>query len=74
MPDGLKISNRTGKLFYDSDAWIAGVDYDNEAFEDSQDEDYEDQQASDDESNDEILGEDYDEWLRMKYMKQNSLN
>jgi hypothetical protein len=30
MSDGLKISNRTGQLFYDS-AWIAGVDYDNEA-------------------------------------------
>ena len=61
MPDGLKISNRTGQLFYDS-AWIAGVDYDNEAFEDAQDEDYEDQDASDNESNDEILGEeDYDE-------------
>ncbi len=56
-----KISNRTGELFYDS-AWIAGVDYDNEAFEDAQDEDYEDQNASDEESNDEILGEeDYDE-------------
>ena len=61
MPDGLKIANRTGQLFYDS-AWIAGVDYDNEAFEDAQDEDYEDQDASDNESNDEILGEeDYDE-------------
>ena len=61
MPDGLKIANRTGQLFYDS-AWIAGVDYDNEAFEDAQDEDYEDQDTSDNESNDEILGEeDYDE-------------
>jgi len=36
MSDGLKISNRTGQLFYDS-AWIAGVDYDNEAFEDTHD-------------------------------------
>jgi hypothetical protein len=62
MPDGLKISNQTGKLFYDS-AWIAGVDYGNEAsFEDAQDKDYEDQQACGDETNDEILGEeDYDE-------------
>jgi hypothetical protein len=61
MLDGLKISNRTGQLFHDS-AWIAGVDYDNEAFEDAQDEDYEDQDTSDDESKDEILGEeDYDE-------------
>ena len=31
MPDGLKISNRTGQLFNDS-AWIAGVDYGNKAF------------------------------------------
>ena len=58
MPDSLRISNRTGRLFYVT-VWIAGMDYDNEAFEDAQDEDYEDQEASDDESNDEILGEDY---------------
>jgi hypothetical protein len=45
MPHGLKISNRTGQFFYDS-AWIAGVDYDNEAFEDAQDEDYDDQQQA----------------------------
>ena len=42
-------------------AWIAGVDYDNEAFEDAQDGDYDDEQASDDESNNELLREDYDE-------------
>jgi hypothetical protein len=60
MPDGLKISNRTGQQCYDS-AWIAGVHYENEAFEDAQDKDYEDQQASDNESNDDILGEDYNE-------------
>ena len=57
MPDGLKISNRREQLFYVS-AWIARVDYDNEAFED---ESYEDQQASDDERNVELLVEDYDE-------------
>ena len=54
MRDVLKISNRTGQLFNNS-AWIAGVDYDNEAFEDAKDEDYEDQQASDGESHDELL-------------------
>ena len=67
MPDGLKISNLTGQLFYDS-AWIAGVDYEIEAFEDAQDEDYEDQHASsDDESNYEILGEeDYDHEMTLE--------
>ena len=57
MRDVLKISNRTGQLFNNSAwiAWIAGVDYDNEAFEDAKDEDYEDQQASDGESHDELL-------------------
>jgi hypothetical protein len=41
VPVGLKIKNRTGQVFYDS-AWVAGVDYDAEAFEDDLDhEDYE---------------------------------
>ncbi len=39
VPEGLKMSNRTGKVFYDS-AWIAGVDYNNEPFEDDRDKDY----------------------------------
>ena len=39
MPKGLKISNRTGQVLYDS-TWIAGVDYDEEEFEDEDDEDY----------------------------------
>ena len=47
--------------FMIASAWIAGVDYDNEAFEDAQDGDYDDEQASDDESNNELLREDYDE-------------
>jgi hypothetical protein len=44
MPKGLKISNRTGRIFYDT-AWIAGVDYaddgnkeDEDAEEDEEDE------------------------------------
>ncbi len=48
MPKGLKLANRTGQLFYDT-AWIAGVDYDEEAFEDDQDEDYD---TEDDDDND----------------------
>jgi hypothetical protein len=40
---GLKIKNRTGQVFYDS-AWVAGVDYDAEAFEeDLNHEDYEEE-------------------------------
>jgi hypothetical protein len=57
---GLKISNQTEQLFYDI-AWIAGVDYDKEAFEGAQDEDDQDDQASDTEGNDELPGEDFDE-------------
>ena len=58
--DGLKILNRTGQLFYDS-VWIAGVDYDNEAFEDAHNEDYEDQDASDSDAFEDAHDEDYDE-------------
>ena len=48
MPEGLKISNRTGQLFYDS-AWIAGVDYDAEAFDD------------DDNDNEDYINEEHDD-------------
>ena len=34
MPEGLKIMNRYGEVLYDS-TWIAGVDYDQETFEDN---------------------------------------
>ena len=34
MPKGLKTHNRANQLIFDS-AWIAGVDYDEEAFEDN---------------------------------------
>ena len=43
---------------YDS-AWIAGVDSDNEASEDTHDEDYEDQDASDNEAFEDAHDEDY---------------
>ena len=46
MPKSLKLSTRTGQLLYDS-AWVAGVDYDDEAFDDQ---DYEEEsQASEEE-------------------------
>jgi hypothetical protein len=56
MPKGLKITNRTRQVLYDS-TWIAGVDYDEDEFEDedyhpSSDED-EDSDDSDDEDSDE---------------------
>jgi hypothetical protein len=38
MPAGLKLINRSGQTFYDS-AWIAGVEYDEDAFDDDQDQD-----------------------------------
>ncbi|KAG7373398.1 reverse transcriptase RNA-dependent DNA polymerase [Nitzschia inconspicua] len=41
MPRGLKISSRTGPILYDS-AWIAGVDYDEEAFDEYDDDTYND--------------------------------
>jgi hypothetical protein len=61
MPKGLKITNHTGQVLYDS-TWIAGVDYDEDEFEDedyhpSSDED-EDSDDSDDDDDDEDM---YDE-------------
>ena len=35
MPKGLKITNRTGQVLYDI-TWIAGVDYDENEFEDEE--------------------------------------
>ena len=62
MPKGLKVTNRTGHILYDS-AWIAGVDYDEDEFEDEfNDDDYEpdDSDESDDDDNDND-DNDYDE-------------
>jgi hypothetical protein len=61
MPKGLKITNHTRQVLYNS-TWIAGVDYDEDEFEDkdyhpSSDED-EDSDDSDDDDNDEDM---YDE-------------
>ena len=60
MPKGLKIHNRANQLIFDS-AWIAGVDYDEEAFEDNDfDENFEDEddELSDDASE---YDDEYDE-------------
>jgi hypothetical protein len=47
MPNGLKLHNRQGVLFYDA-AWIAGVDYDEEAFDDEVDAPYSDSDSDQD--------------------------
>jgi hypothetical protein len=41
MPKGLKITNCTGQVLYDS-TWIAGVDYDEDEFEDDDSDDDDD--------------------------------
>ena len=46
MPKGLKITNHTGQVLYDS-AWIAGVEYDEDEIEDQ---DYEEEEDEDDDS------------------------
>jgi hypothetical protein len=48
MPNGLKITKHTGQVLYDS-TWIAGVDYDEDKFED---EDYDPDNDKDEDSND----------------------
>ena len=51
MPAGLKIKNRTGQVFYESE-WIAGVDYDEEEFDDELDQDdYKDDDSDRDDDN-----------------------
>jgi hypothetical protein len=52
MPKGLKITNRTSKVLYDS-TWIAGVDYDEDSDEES---DYEEESDDSDNDNDYIPG------------------
>ena len=62
MPTGLKITSRYGHVLYDA-TWIAGVDYDEEFFEDD---DYENDSDMSDKNSDEVsadddLGEEFDE-------------
>ena len=53
MPEGLKIANRTGQIFYDT-AWIAGVDYDEEGFDDEFEEEYEDDDEASERNGDDL--------------------
>jgi hypothetical protein len=55
MPKGLKIANRADVLLFDS-AWIAGVDYDVELFDDD---DHQQPTENEEEDSDDIL-EEYD--------------
>jgi hypothetical protein len=57
MPQGLKIQSRTNQILFDS-AWIAGVDYDEELFDD---EDFETNSNSEEENED----DDYDQYDEM---------
>ncbi len=57
MPKGLKIHNRTNQVLFDS-AWIAGVDYNEELFDD-EDYDFDKESESDDEEDEEE--DEYDE-------------
>ena len=64
MPAGLKITNRAGVVLFDS-AWSAGVDYDDELFDD---EDYNPQDdpevsdTSDETSSEEDTDDEYEEY------------
>ena len=56
MPRGLKIKNRSNVITFDA-SWTAGVDYDEELFEDEEDTDYDSSQSSEETSQ----GDDLDE-------------
>jgi hypothetical protein len=59
MPAGLKITNRANRVIFDS-AWIAGVDYDEDLFDDDHHNEEEDGDDNDDNDNNEEDEEDYD--------------
>jgi hypothetical protein len=59
MPAGLKIANRTGQIFYDS-AWIPGVDYDEEQFDDDLDDENFEEEDQGDYPNDQLPEGQYD--------------
>jgi hypothetical protein len=47
MPEGLKITNRANNVIFDT-AWIAGVDYDKQEFDDDEDNEEEENEDNDD--------------------------
>jgi hypothetical protein len=50
MPRGLKITNRANQVIFNS-AWIAGVDYDEELFDDDIDDDYNEEDGGEENEN-----------------------
>ena len=60
MPEGLKIVNKFGTVSFDS-ARIAGVDYNQDAFQDYKDEDYEEGEESEHEEDENL--DDYEDGL-----------
>jgi hypothetical protein len=62
MPKGLKITNHTGQVLYNS-TWIAGVDYDEDKFKDK---DYDPDSDKDKDSNDSDDEHMYDKWIQMQ--------
>jgi hypothetical protein len=56
MPKGLKIANRADLILFDS-AWIAGVDYDEELFDDD---DHQPNEENEDEEDSYEMLEEYD--------------
>jgi hypothetical protein len=60
MPRGLKITNRADHVIFNS-AWIAGVDYDEELFDDDIDDDYDKEENDEDNENENENNDQYDE-------------
>ncbi|KAG7350725.1 reverse transcriptase RNA-dependent DNA polymerase [Nitzschia inconspicua] len=75
MPRGLKISSRTGPILYDS-AWIAGVDYDEEAFDEydddtyNDDDEYEEENSADTDSDNEYESMDPNDIYEFAHQEQ----
>jgi hypothetical protein len=59
-PRGLKITNRANQVIFHS-AWIAGVDYDEESFDDDIDDDYDEEDNADENINEIDQNDQYDE-------------
>jgi hypothetical protein len=60
MPRGLKITNRANQVVFKS-AWIAGVDYDEELFDDDIDDDYHEEENNEENENENENNDHYDE-------------
>jgi hypothetical protein len=59
MQRGLKITNRANQVIFNS-AWIAGVDYDEELFDNDIDDDYDEEDNDDKNENEDDQNDQYD--------------